>query len=104
MPGSMPTTAETVQGDYDPNSSGQTHAGEMALRAASLHLRTSGADNEEAALKLYLRVLEADPENMTALEALDALYRQRVAKINDISYALIIADALNKDTSTDEDV
>ena len=50
---------------------------EMALRAASLHLRTSGADNEEAALKLYLRVLEADPENMTALEALDALYRQR---------------------------
>jgi golgin subfamily B member 1 len=50
---------------------------EMALRAATLHLRTSGAENEEAALKLYLRVLDADPENTTALEALDALYRQR---------------------------
>ena len=50
---------------------------EMALRAAGLHLRAGGAESEEAALKLYLRVLEADAENVTALEALDALYRRR---------------------------
>lgn len=50
---------------------------DMALRAANLHLHTSGEANEDAALALYLRVLDADPENATALEALDGLYRHR---------------------------
>jgi tetratricopeptide (TPR) repeat protein len=51
----------------------------MALRAARLHLRAAATApaSEEAALQLYVRVLEAEPENTTALEALDALYRQR---------------------------
>jgi tetratricopeptide (TPR) repeat protein len=50
---------------------------ETALRAARLHLSASTSTSEEAALQLYIRVLSADPENTTALEALDALYRQR---------------------------
>jgi tetratricopeptide (TPR) repeat protein len=50
---------------------------EMALRAARLYLRAGGAANEALALRLYVRVLEAESENTTALEALDKLYRQR---------------------------
>ena len=52
---------------------------DMATRAARLYLRGGEATpaSEEAALQLYLRVLQAEPENTTALEALDALYRQR---------------------------
>ena len=52
---------------------------EMASRAARLHLRAgvTAPASEEAALQLYVRVLLAEPENATALEALDALYRQR---------------------------
>jgi tetratricopeptide (TPR) repeat protein len=52
---------------------------DMASRAARLHLRAavSTPASEEAALQLYVRVLEAEPENGAALEALDALYRQR---------------------------
>jgi tetratricopeptide (TPR) repeat protein len=52
---------------------------DMAARAARLHLRAAVATpaSEEAALQLYVRVLQAEPENTTALEALDALYRQR---------------------------
>jgi tetratricopeptide (TPR) repeat protein len=50
---------------------------EMASQAARLHLRAGGPASEEAALQLYIRVLDAEPENATALEALDALYRQR---------------------------
>ena len=59
---------------------------EMASRAARLHLRAAGPASEEAALQLYIRVLSAEPENATALEALDALYRrhgdkQRLAEV-----------------------
>jgi golgin subfamily B member 1 len=52
---------------------------DMAARAARLHLRGAKAtpSSEEAALQLYLRILQAEPENTTALEALDALYRHR---------------------------
>jgi tetratricopeptide (TPR) repeat protein len=52
---------------------------DMAARAARLHLRAAVATpaSEEAALQLYRRVLQAEPDNTTALEALDALYRQR---------------------------
>ena len=50
---------------------------DMASRAARLHLRVPSPANEEAALQLYVRVLAAEPENTSALEALDALYRQR---------------------------
>jgi tetratricopeptide (TPR) repeat protein len=72
MPGEAAKCVEAVLDAVDP-----MLFSEMALRAATLHLRTSGAENEDAALKLYLRVLDADPENVTALEALDSLYRQR---------------------------
>ncbi len=50
---------------------------DMALRAARLYTRAATPANEEAALQLYLRVLQAEAENATALEALDTLYRQR---------------------------
>ena len=52
---------------------------DMALRAARLHLRAAVVTpaSEEAALQLYVRVLQAEPDNGAALEALDALYRQR---------------------------
>ena len=52
---------------------------DMATRAARLHLRAAEVTpaSEEAALQLYVRVLQAEPENATALEALDALYRVR---------------------------
>jgi tetratricopeptide (TPR) repeat protein len=50
---------------------------EMALRAARLYLRAGGTDNEEAARKLFVRIMEADPENAATLEELDALYRRR---------------------------
>jgi len=50
---------------------------DMALRAARLRLQSPDPVNEEAALKLYVRVLEADAENAEALEALDMLYRRR---------------------------
>ena len=50
---------------------------EMAMRAARLHLRSAGSAGEDAALHLYQRVLGADSENATALEALDGFYRRR---------------------------
>jgi tetratricopeptide (TPR) repeat protein len=50
---------------------------DTALRAARMRLVAGGPSNEDAALDLYVRVLETDPENATALESLDALYRQR---------------------------
>jgi|GEM_PF-1515908 len=50
---------------------------EMAMRAARLRLQSSEPENEESALQLYLRVLGADAENVTALEALDTIYRRR---------------------------
>jgi tetratricopeptide (TPR) repeat protein len=52
---------------------------DMASRAARLHLRAalSAPASEETALQLYIRVLQAEPDNATALEALDSLYRQR---------------------------
>jgi tetratricopeptide (TPR) repeat protein len=50
---------------------------EMALRAARLRLQAAEPASEEAALQLYVRVLEADAENTVALEALDMLYRRR---------------------------
>ena len=50
---------------------------EMAMRAARLRLQSAEPANEEAALQLYVRVLEADRDNAGALEALDALYRRR---------------------------
>ena len=49
---------------------------DMALRAARLRLQSAEPANEEVALQLYVRVLESDPENATALEALDMLYRR----------------------------
>jgi tetratricopeptide (TPR) repeat protein len=50
---------------------------EMAMQAARLRLQSAEPANEEAALHLYVRVLEADRENAGALEALDTLYRRR---------------------------
>jgi tetratricopeptide (TPR) repeat protein len=50
---------------------------EMALRAARLRLQAPEPESEEAALQLYVRIVEADAENTTALEALDMLYRRR---------------------------
>ncbi|MBN2574752.1 MAG: tetratricopeptide repeat protein [Deltaproteobacteria bacterium] len=50
---------------------------EMAMRAARLRLQSAEPASEEAALQLYARVLEADSENVAALEALDGLYRRR---------------------------
>ncbi|HEX7597202.1 MAG TPA: hypothetical protein VF518_03245, partial [Polyangia bacterium] len=50
---------------------------QMGLRAARQYLLAPGAENEAAAERLYARVLEVDPENSPALEALEALYRRR---------------------------
>jgi tetratricopeptide (TPR) repeat protein len=50
---------------------------DMALRAARLYLQTGGSANETSALRLYVRVAEAEPENGAALGALEELYRQR---------------------------
>jgi tetratricopeptide (TPR) repeat protein len=69
-PGEAASRIEAVLDAVDPVLFADT-----ALRAARMHLRAGGASNEEAALKLYVRVTESDPENVTALEALDALYR-----------------------------
>jgi len=66
------TRIEVVLGSLDP-----MLFVEMALRAARLRLQAGGPANQEAALRLYVRVLEADSENTPALEALEDLYRKR---------------------------
>ena len=50
---------------------------QMGMRAASQYLRAGGSENEDAAERIYARVLEAEPENTAALEAVEALYRRR---------------------------
>jgi tetratricopeptide (TPR) repeat protein len=48
----------------------------MGLRAAHQYLM-AGGQHEDAAERLYTRVLDTDAENTTALEALEGLYRRR---------------------------
>ena len=72
LPGEAAKHIEAVLDDVEP-----MLFADMAARAARLHLRAPSPANEEAALQLYVRVLAASPENTGALEALDALYRQR---------------------------
>jgi len=50
---------------------------EMGMRAARQYLLAGGAQNQQAAERLYLRVLQAEPESAAALEAVEALYRGR---------------------------
>ena len=50
---------------------------EMGMRAARQYLLGGGVQNEDAAERLYTRVLEAEPESAGALEAVEALYRAR---------------------------
>ncbi len=52
---------------------------QMGLRAAHQYLL---AHDEQAAERLYARVLETDAENTGALEALEALYRRRADGVN----------------------
>jgi tetratricopeptide (TPR) repeat protein len=51
---------------------------EIGMRAARQYLLAEGAENENAAERLYTRVLEVETESSGALEALEALYRRRV--------------------------
>jgi tetratricopeptide (TPR) repeat protein len=50
---------------------------QMGMRAARQYLVAGGAKNEDAAERIYARVLEVEPENTSALEAVEALYRRR---------------------------
>lgn len=50
---------------------------QMGMRAARQYLLAGGADNEGAAERIYGRVLQVEPENLAALEAVEALYRRR---------------------------
>ncbi|HJX53704.1 MAG TPA: hypothetical protein VJ801_13135 [Polyangia bacterium] len=50
---------------------------QMGMRAARQYLLAGGAENEGAAERIYGRILEAEPENLGALEAVEALYRRR---------------------------
>ena len=49
----------------------------MGMRAARQYLLAGGVQNEDAAERLYARVLQAEPESAGALEAVEALYRRR---------------------------
>ncbi len=60
-----------------PRTEGQT-ARDIALRAARLHeAGETSATSDAAAERLYGKALEVDPENPTALPALEAVYRRR---------------------------
>ena len=48
----------------------------LAMRAANLFLAATGQENQAAALDLYTKVLESDPENTEALEAVESIYRK----------------------------
>ena len=50
---------------------------EIGMRAARQYLLAGDVQNEDAAERLYTRVLRAEPESAGALEALEALYRRR---------------------------
>ena len=50
---------------------------QMGMRAARQYLLAGGVKNEDAAERIYGRVLEVEPENTGALEAVEALYRRR---------------------------
>jgi tetratricopeptide (TPR) repeat protein len=50
---------------------------QMGMRAARQYLLAGGVKNEDAAERIYGRILEVEPENTAALEAVEALYRRR---------------------------
>jgi len=50
---------------------------QMGMRAARQYLRAGGVESEDAAERIYGRVVEIEPENAAALEAMEALYRRR---------------------------
>jgi len=50
---------------------------QMGMRAARQYLLAGGVENEGAAERIYGRILEAEPDNLSALEDVEALYRRR---------------------------